>query len=205
MPGDFNKTHNRILVSAKENFLANGYERANLRKICRDAGITTGAFYRHFSDKEALFAAFVEPVIEGIRKIYFDSQKDCIRLFEKESILAAYDITYTAAASFINYIFDNLDNFKLLLTCADGTKYFSFLDDMVSLETDEREKVFELLSSKNIKFNRIPKKESHLLTHTIFSSMFEVATHDFTREEALQYGHTLSAYCNAGWQAVLGI
>lgn len=204
MPGDYNKTHNRILVSAKKNFLANGYERANLRKICRDAGITTGAFYRHFSDKESLFAAFVEPVIEGIRELYFESQKDCLVYFEQESILQAYNVTYTAVANFINYIFNNLDNFRLLLTCADGTKYCSFLDDMVTLETDEREKIFDIMNKKNVKFNRIPKKESHLLTHTLFTSMFEVATHNFTREEALQYGHTLAAYCNAGWQAVLG-
>ncbi len=52
VPGDFERTQNAILESAKSNFLACGYERANLRKICKDAGITTGALYRHFPDKK---------------------------------------------------------------------------------------------------------------------------------------------------------
>jgi len=32
-------THKKILDSGKTNFLNDGYERANLRKICKDAGV----------------------------------------------------------------------------------------------------------------------------------------------------------------------
>nr|WP_222702351.1 hypothetical protein [[Haemophilus] ducreyi] len=34
-------THKKIMDSGKANFLKDGYERANLRKICKDAGVTT--------------------------------------------------------------------------------------------------------------------------------------------------------------------
>ncbi|HHK2054324.1 TPA: TetR/AcrR family transcriptional regulator, partial [Streptococcus pyogenes] len=55
-------THKKIMDSGKANFLKDGYERANLRKICKDAGVTTGAFYRHFNDKEDLFISLVDPL-----------------------------------------------------------------------------------------------------------------------------------------------
>ena len=42
----YDLTHKKIMDSGKVNFLNDGYERANLRKICKDAGVTTGAFYR---------------------------------------------------------------------------------------------------------------------------------------------------------------
>ena len=52
--GTYEITHKKILESGKKLFLENGYERTNLRELCKGAGITTGAFYRHFEDKEAL-------------------------------------------------------------------------------------------------------------------------------------------------------
>lgn len=58
----YDLTHKKIIDSGKVNFLNDGYERANLRKICKDAGVTTGAFYRHFNDKEDLFISLVDPL-----------------------------------------------------------------------------------------------------------------------------------------------
>ena len=48
----YDATHSKILESGIKNFLKDGYEKSNLRKICKEAGVTTGAFYRHFDDKE---------------------------------------------------------------------------------------------------------------------------------------------------------
>ena len=45
--GAYDITHKKILESGKELFLKNGYERTNLRELCKKAGVTTGAFYRH--------------------------------------------------------------------------------------------------------------------------------------------------------------
>ena len=51
--GSYEVTHQKILDSGKKLFLKNGYERTNLRELCKAAGVTTGAFYRHFEDKSA--------------------------------------------------------------------------------------------------------------------------------------------------------
>ena len=56
--GDFDLTHKKILECGKKIFKEKGFEKANLREICAQAGVTTGAFYGHFEDKEALFSAF---------------------------------------------------------------------------------------------------------------------------------------------------
>ena len=59
-----------ILRSAKEEFLSRGFEGASLRSICKRAGLTTGAFYNHFSRKEDLFDALVAPRIEEFHGLY---------------------------------------------------------------------------------------------------------------------------------------
>ena len=49
----------RLLESAKRHFLEDGFEKASLRTICEDAGITTGALYKRYSGKDELFTAVV--------------------------------------------------------------------------------------------------------------------------------------------------
>lgn len=42
--GNYQETHERILKSGLAAFLEEGFEKANLRRICKAAGVTTGAF-----------------------------------------------------------------------------------------------------------------------------------------------------------------
>ena len=41
--GNYQETHERILKSGLAAFLEEGFEKANLRRICKAAGVTTGA------------------------------------------------------------------------------------------------------------------------------------------------------------------
>ncbi|NUQ99829.1 MAG: TetR/AcrR family transcriptional regulator [Streptomyces sp.] len=52
-------TRNAILVAARERFAADGYERATIRAIARDAGIDPSMVMRYYGNKEGLFAAAV--------------------------------------------------------------------------------------------------------------------------------------------------
>lgn len=76
-------THKKIIDSGKLNFLNDGYERSNLRKICKDAGVTTGAFYRHFEHKEDLFISLVEPLAKELLDFYDKYEEESFRDIEK--------------------------------------------------------------------------------------------------------------------------
>lgn len=49
-----------ILQAARDHFLKNGYSRAAMADIARDADVSTATLYKHFSSKDDLFAAIVE-------------------------------------------------------------------------------------------------------------------------------------------------
>ena len=51
-----------ILRAAQDNFLKNGYSRAGMAEIARDADVSTATLYKHFASKEALFRAVVKNV-----------------------------------------------------------------------------------------------------------------------------------------------
>lgn len=57
------ETIEKLKKAGKEEFLEYGYQRASLRRICKSAGVTTGAFYFSFESKEALFKAILEPLV----------------------------------------------------------------------------------------------------------------------------------------------
>lgn len=57
-------TKQRLLDAGREEFYQYGYRRASLRRICASCGVTTGAFYFFFENKDALFCEIVDPVIE---------------------------------------------------------------------------------------------------------------------------------------------
>ena len=51
------ETKNKILIAARKEFLAKGYERASLRVIIKDAGFSVALIYSYFKDKDDLFNA----------------------------------------------------------------------------------------------------------------------------------------------------
>ncbi|MBQ2464886.1 MAG: TetR/AcrR family transcriptional regulator, partial [Treponema sp.] len=57
-------TKEKLLEAAKNEFMQNGFLKASLRTICKNAGVTTGALYFFFHDKEDLFDSIVKPVID---------------------------------------------------------------------------------------------------------------------------------------------
>jgi AcrR family transcriptional regulator len=57
-------TRAAILEAARERFASDGYERATIRAIARDAGIDPSMVMRYYGNKEGLFAAASEIELE---------------------------------------------------------------------------------------------------------------------------------------------
>ena len=55
----------RLIEAARDEFAEKGYEGASLRTIAERAGSSKGAIYVRYPDKEALYTAVVDPVVEG--------------------------------------------------------------------------------------------------------------------------------------------
>ena len=68
-------TKNRILECAKGEFLSKGFENAQVAEIAKLAKVTTGAIYRHFKNKEALFFALIEEEYNYTLNVVSDVEK----------------------------------------------------------------------------------------------------------------------------------
>jgi len=59
------KTRVQILDSASALFTKQGYEKVSINQVMQHAGLTRGAFYKHFASKSALYC---EAILYGTRK-----------------------------------------------------------------------------------------------------------------------------------------
>ena len=179
----YDLTHKKIMDSGKVNFLNDGYERANLRKICKDAGVTTGAFYRHFNDKEDLFISLVAPLPKELSGFYDKIEDESFRDIEKNYGRDLAEINFEGSIESTLYTFSKEELFNLLIYKAYGMKYDNFIELLVENEDINRHKAFQLISKKkNIKAE-IPKEAMHLLNHAYINALCEIVIHSNTEEE----------------------
>jgi len=60
------ETRANIISSAVKLFSTHGFNAASVDDICKDAGISKGAFYHHFESKQALFLALLDGWLQTI-------------------------------------------------------------------------------------------------------------------------------------------
>jgi len=61
---DFTRTRALLIEAAGQLFAANGYDRTSVDAIIRQAGVSKGAFYHHFSSKEEVLDAVTDFIVE---------------------------------------------------------------------------------------------------------------------------------------------
>jgi len=62
------ETRTRILEAAEERFALEGYDATGVAEICKEAGVSKGAFYHHFDSKQDVFLELLGDWLEGMNK-----------------------------------------------------------------------------------------------------------------------------------------
>lgn len=197
-------THKKIIDSGKLNFLNDGYERSNLRKICKDAGVTTGAFYRHFEDKEDLFISLVEPLAKELLDFYDKYEEESFRDIEKNCGQNLAGINIDGSIESTLYMFSKKEMFNILIYKAYGTKYDNFIELLVEKEDINRHKAFQIISKKKNIEAEIPKEAMHLLNHAYINALCEIVIHSQTEEEVKINTRIISKFFYDGWEKLRG-
>ena len=79
------------------------------------AGVTTGAFYKHFTSKEALFEEIIQPHINALINMYNEEFTKYLLNLENIDIEKSWRENFNELDPFINYIFENKRIFDLVL------------------------------------------------------------------------------------------
>ena len=197
------ETQRKMLEVGKKEFLAKGFKDASLRKIVAEAGFTKGAFYGYYPDKAALFEALVSEAADGLVNMFKAAQDAHFDLIPSGDTVKSRELSTEYLRHFISYVYDHFDEFKLVLCCAEGTKYENYIHELVELEVERAEKYYRLLRRKNKIKGSVSRELHHMITSAYFTAAFETVVHDMTRKKAMGYIEELAAFFNSGWDGIL--
>ena len=173
----------RILDSSRTEFLASGFEKASLKTICEGAGVTTGALYKRYKGKEDLFSAVVEQTVADLYEVaHARGDKDPTAMSNQE-LIKAWDMDGADMIWWFRFLYDRRDDFYLLLSCSQGTRYANFPHDWVELLTKATSAYLAEAQRRGLCRNDVEPAELHILLSAFWTTIYEPFIHHFTWEQ----------------------
>ena len=174
------QTRQRLLRCAKAEFLSRGFEHASLRRICGAAGVTTGAVYFFFQNKEDLFAQIVQDTAQQLTQLGHE--------------LASEELEHPDTGPDCDLRFMAL----LLLEGAKGTRYASFREELY----DTMRSAFSLF------FHRYgaPDADAELIRILVEMRMkgtLELLKGEYSMEHVLRLTHQTGIYADGGFRSLI--
>lgn len=197
-------TLENILQKARLEFLEKGYQKASLRSIVKAAGVTTGALYGYFKNKEELFDALVKEAYSYIINRYREVLQQFAALPPEQQMSQMVPYTAHCMKEMTGYVYDHFQAFKLILCCADGTPYSNFIHDIVSMDVDATHHFAQTGLQQGLEVRKVNPYLEHMLASGMFSTYFQLVVHDVPREEAGEYISQLLDFYHAGWMKIMG-
>lgn len=203
MARDKTKTLEKIIPNAKKEFLERGFANASMRNIAAAAGMSAAGLYSHFASKEAMFEALVAPVYEEFLNRYKEQGEAHFRELEKNGMEPMWDSSRETMGLFIDYIYDHLDEFRLLISCSEQSPYERFTHSLIDLDIEMTKQYLDVARDLGYKVKEVSKEELHILVNAQFSCIFEMVRHDIPKERALVMAERFSGFFACGWQDFL--
>ena len=199
------ETQRNILETAKKHFLNDGLTGASLRNIVKDAGLTTGAFYKYYPTKEALFDALTDPYLERLYEIYDQVVSEFEKLSADDQTKSMASMSNDGMEQMLDYVYDHYDNFKLLLKCGDSGKYEDFIHRIVNREIESSHRYLEKMKEDGVEIPVVEDSLMHMIYTGFFSSIFQIIEHDFDKQSAIKNISQLKQFNIGGFERLWNI
>lgn len=104
----------------------------------------------------------------------------------------------------IDYMYEHLDEVKILLCCNDGTSYKDFIDRMVEVEVNATFRYIDTLKKLGNEVNEVDPDLAHMIVSGMFNGIFEVLYHNMPKERAKMFIFQLMEFHTSGWNKIMG-
>ncbi len=216
---DEKETKKKLLACAMKEFSEKGYMKASLRSICKEAGVTTGALYFFFKDKEDLFGSLVGGPLKKLESMideHFSEEiavtQELVKLKFSGDVSDEYmtspdgfESDKAIAMAVTEYLFREKEVFDLLLTKSQGSVYENLVDHMVEKAEEHYTLIYRAM--KGYKLKKEITKEDKFVIHWVAHEQIEIFLHLLKHckdvKEAKKQLNNMIAYMIGGWFAVI--
>ena len=188
----------------KAEFLEKGFSDASIRSIGRRAGLTSAALYRHFSSKEEMFCAVVEPLVQEIQQRMEHHKQVKYRMADAH---AGADVLFGETVIDIvkEVILPHRAEFYLLVKCAQGTRYENYIHDFVDANQGDLADAIDSMKAQGYPAADLEKEELHMLLSAYMTAIIEPIIHGYPDEKVTAYLDRMGDFFMPGWMKIMGV
>lgn len=193
-----NKDHSldsRIIQAAYSEFLAYGFQKASLHKIAEKAGVTTGAIYTRYKNKDALFLSLLQNFFEAMNILFAPIAEE----YEKAKLsVQPEDILRTINAEeqiYFQLLTEHYDDCTLFFCRSDGSSVETMLDELMDRKTEQTVEFFSHIYGKEPNADAI-----RLLMGSQFWYFRRLLSRQLEKDRMFACLRSVLDFTNAGWQ-----
>ena len=135
-----NKDHSLddgIISAARAEFLSRGFQKASLHKIAENAGVTTGAIYTRYKNKDALFVSLLQDFFETMNELFSPAAEEYERARKSartEDIIQAINMEERI---YFRLLTEHYDDCTLFFSRSDGSSAETMLRELMDRKTEQ--------------------------------------------------------------------
>ena len=191
----------RLLASAQAEFMEHGYLKAELKTICENADITTGAVYKRYKGKEDLFSAVVEDIPNELN-IFVESRSDIdFSALSDDEIYNSWIMSYESMMPLFKLLYQKRETVSLLIDKAAGTRYENFSHEYVTKMSYAYEQFYAEAYKRGLAHAEVSRDEFHVLLSSFWTCICEPIIHEMSWEQIEEHCRIVCRFFN--WQEVI--
>lgn len=189
----------KIINSAIKEFLNCGYSKASLRVIAEKAGLTKGALYAYFKNKDDLFCKVTEPAVSFIESEFKYDISDFTTVVN-EDCLDSFNCDIECFKNYALAVLDNYKSFKLLLFCSAGSSLQDYKERIIHLYSQNFYSRFLAVRKVEVSEDIFCEMFVHTLANTYVSFLEELVLHEPNKKQVDDYVLQMAIFLNSGFK-----
>lgn len=200
-------TRTRILKAATKEMLQEGYQKASMRKIAAEAGITAGALYKHFPGKKEIFEAICDDVMEQLFAMQKQLLPDDLDKKTDEELLHLF--WQKASVQMLTKFKDYFPILQMIVLHGDPEYYARKKAEYLNFSVSYAVRYYDELYRRGLTKKKYSMNEIYMLSQAEFLALctfLENTEHQGTMDESsVQAYETLLRIVRIGIQVDTGI
>jgi len=184
-----------IIQAAYAEFLTYGFQKASLHKIAEKAGVTTGAIYTRYKNKDALFVSLLQDFFETMKTLFSpiaEEYEKARHSAQPEDILRAIN---AEERIYFQLLTGHYDDCTLFFCRSDGSSVETMLHELMDQKAEQTVEFFFQIYGKKPNADAI-----RLLMGAQFWYFRQLLDKRLEEDEMLACLQAVLNFTNAGWR-----
>lgn len=184
-----------IIQAAYKEFLSCGFEKASLHKIAENAGVTTGAIYTRYRNKDALFVSLLQDFFKTMEEIFSpaaDEYEQARKSARTEDIIRAINVE---EGIYFRLLTEHYDDCTLFFSRSDGSSVEAVLKELMERKTKQTIEFFSEV------YGKAPNEDAiRLLMGSQFWYFRQLLNEHLEEDKMFACLRSILDFFNAGWR-----